>query len=351
LSSDIRFGIIGCGVIAPWHVGAIKSARGARLVAVCDCIEDKACGLASHDDGVKVYQDYHELLSDPEIDAVCICTPSGMHAQMAIDAARAGKHVLSEKPMDVTLASMDAMISECRKSGVKLAIIFQRRTSPVWHKIRDAVAVGKLGKMVLGDAYLKYHRGQEYYDSGEWRGTRALDGGGVLMNQGVHLIDMLLWVMGPVASVFAYADHLVRNIEVEDTAVAALRFQSGALGLIEGTTVANPPMEHRLEFHGELGAIRVEGETIVEWSIPGDDVVSETGSGGVDIKLGTAGSKPTDDAIAGHRAQIEDLCAAIHEDRDPMVTGEEARKAVELILAIYESARTGAAVTMPLKRE
>lgn len=350
MSDDIRFGIIGCGVIAPWHVGAIEAARGARLVAVCDLLPDKARDLAGRN-GTKVYQDYREMLRDPDVDAVCICTPSGLHAEMAIAAARAGKHVLSEKPMDITSESLDRMIQAGREAGVKLEVIFQRRTSPLWKSVKSAIDAGKLGKMVLADAYLKYYRGQQYYDAAEWRGTWALDGGGVLMNQGIHIIDMLLWIMGPAASVFAYTDQMVRNIEVEDTAVAVVRYASGALGVIEGTTAATPPMDHRVEFHGDHGTIRIEGETIVQWSVPGDEQMAQSGDGGVDIRVGTAESSPTSDAIAGHTAEVEDLVTAIREDREPLVSGEEARKAVDLILAIYESARTGAPVKVPVGRE
>ncbi len=349
MADEVRFGVIGCGVIAPWHVGAIEAAEGAKLVAVCDCVPEKAEKLAR--DGVRAYIDYRDLLADSEVDAVTICTPSGIHSEIAVEAARAGKHVLSEKPMDVSVGAMDGMIRACRQSGVKLEVIFQRRASQLWNRVSRTVQSGKLGRMLIGDAYLKYHRGQEYYDSADWRGTWALDGGGALMNQGVHMLDVLLWTMGPVESVFAYADNLVRNIEVEDTAVAVVKFKSGALGVIEGTTVVTPPMEHRMEFHGELGMIRIEGERIVEWSVPGEDDASETGDGGVDIKLGTAWSAPTSVAIAGHTAQVEDLVRAIREDRDPLVTGEEARNAVELVLAIYESARTGKPVALPLARE
>ena len=348
MADDVRFGIIGCGVIAPWHAISISRVEGARLVAVCDCIREKAEKLAADWGKPKVYVGYHDLLADPDVDAVCICTPSGMHADMGVDAAQAGKHVLAEKPIDIDLARIDRMIAACRQAEVKLAVIFQRRTSPVWNKVREAVHSGRLGRMVLGDAYLKYYRSQEYYDSGDWRGTWALDGGGALMNQGVHCVDVLQWIMGPVEHVFAYADHLVRRIEVEDTAVAALRFASGAFGVIEGTTSVSPGMDHRLEFHGEHGTIRVDGEKIVAWDVPGDEPAKEQGTGGVDIKIGTAASDPTAIGTEGHQAQVEDLVRSIRGDRDPLVTGEEARKAVEVILAIYRSARTGSAVALPL---
>lgn len=348
MDRDVRFGIVGCGAIAPWHVNGIAGAKGASLVAVCDCIREKADKLAGGIGHIKVYTDYHEMLRDPDVDAVCICTPSGMHADMAVLAAKAGKHVLTEKPADITLENIDCMIAACRKANVKLGVIFQRRTSPLWRTIKETIESGGLGRVVLGDAYCKYFRGQGYYDSGEWRGTWQLDGGGALMNQGIHIIDMLRWIMGPVESVFAYTGHLVRNIEVEDTAVATLKFTGGAFGVIEGTTSVTPGLDHRVEFHGETGTIRVEGERIVEWSVPGVELCIGEGSGGVDIKAGTSASSPTVIDTEGHRLQIEDLADAIREDRAPIVTGEEARKAVEVVLSIYESAKTGMPVTLPL---
>lgn len=343
----IRFGIIGCGVIGPWHARAITDTEEAELVACCDVIEERARKLAQDFEIENIYTDYHQLLARPDVDAVCICTPSGLHGVMAIDAARAGKHVMCEKPVEITLPKIDEMVKACRDSDVKLGVIFQRRTSPMWSRIKNAIDSGCLGKIVLGDAYLKYYRSQEYYDSGDWRGTWEMDGGGALMNQGVHMVDILRWIMGPVETVYAQADHLVRDIEVEDTACAVLKFASGAFGVLQGTTSVYPGMNHRLEFHGEKGTILVDCETIAKWDVPDDNgTCGGCGHGGVDIKVGTAETEVTSVATQGHQLQIEDLCRAIKEDRDPMVTGEEARKAVEVILAVYESARTGLPVSL-----
>ncbi len=333
----VRFGIIGCGVIAPWHARSIVDIEEAELLACCDIIRERAEKLAEEFGVPRVYTNHKELLADPDIDAVCICTPSGLHGPIAIDAAHAGKHIMCEKPIEITLPKIDATIQACREAGVKLGVIFQRRTSPVWHKIKETIEAGKLGKMVLGDAYLKYYRSQEYYDSGEWRGTWELDGGGALMNQGVHMVDILRWIMGPVESVYALADHLVRRIEVEDTACAVIKWKSGAFGVLQGTTSVTPGMPHRLEFHGELGSILTEGERIVKWAVPGEEEPSMEQK----VQIGSSESDPKSIATEGHRIQIRDLCYAIREDREPMVTGEEARKAVEIILAVYESARTG----------
>jgi len=361
---SIGYAVVGCGVIAPWHAGPLKEhVTGAHLVACCDEVPERAQAFAEKFGIPKVYTNYAELLADPEVEAVSICTPSGLHGDMVIHASHAGKHAMTEKPMDITLAKIDEMIAVTRRNGTRLGVIFQRRTSPLWLAVREAVQSGKLGKMVLADAYLKYYRSQEYYDSGAWRGTWALDGGGALMNQGVHLVDQLQWVMGGIDTLFSFADHLARNIEVEDTTVSALRFKNGAFGTLEGTTsvvggaeterTANGEvhvtrwlgLDHRLEFHGDRGTILVDGEKIVKWVVPG---VPEP-----DLSLpgeGSIASDPKAIGQRGHIIQLQDFVNAIREGRDPMVTGEDARPAVEIILAIYQSARTGLPVRLPLQQ-
>jgi predicted dehydrogenase len=342
----VNFGIAGCGVIGPHHAAAIEQSPSARLVAVCDIARERAEALAGKHPGAVAYQDYEEMLKREDLEAVCICTPSGMHAEMTIAAARAGKHVLTEKPMDINLKKIDEMIRVCRERKVKLGVIFQRRTQRLSQLLRETVQSGRLGKMILGDAYLKYFRSQEYYDSGDWRGTWALDGGGCLMNQGVHMVDQLLWIMGPVESVFARADHLARRIEVEDTAAAVLRYRSGALGVLEAST-ATIGLDHRLELQGDRGSVVLEGEKITHWAIEGEQAPADLGSLGGGP---SAAHDPRMVGLAGHLAQVTDLALAIREDREPMVTGEDGRPAVELILAVYESARSGKEVTLPLKR-
>lgn len=345
---SLGFGIIGCGVIAPFHAKGIQNARGARLVAVADIISEKARQFAQEysagENGagehgaVAWYKDYQDLLKRDDIQVICICTPSGMHADMAVDAAQAGKHVLSEKPMAITLPQLDRMIAACRKAGVKLGTIFQRRTYESSRQVKQAIEQGKLGKLVLGDAYLKYYRTQEYYNSAGWRGTWELDGGGALMNQGVHGIDLIQWLMGDVESVYARSAALAHDIEVEDTAVAVLQYKNGAFGVIEGTTSVYPGLETRLEIHGEKGTIILEEQTITRWSFIGEEDPGP-GAGAVEEKAGGS-ADPAAIATAGHLRQIQDMVDAVRENREPLVNGEEGRKAVEIILAIYESART-----------
>ncbi|MBI3911811.1 MAG: Gfo/Idh/MocA family oxidoreductase [Armatimonadetes bacterium] len=361
----VGYGVIGCGVISSWHIRSLKEhVNGAQLVAVCDEIPARAEKAAREFEIPRVYTRMEDILADPEVDAVSICLPSGMHSDAVIAASNAGKHVMTEKPIDIHLKQIDEMIAVTRKNGTRLGVIFQRRAAALWQKIRETVQAGKLGRMVLGDAFLKYYRSQEYYDSGAWRGTRALDGGGALMNQGVHLVDQLQWIMGPVAQVFGYADHLARNIEVEDTTVSALRYRSGAFGTLIGTTSVIGSAEwerdargnvvvkkwggldHRLEFHGDHGTIMVDGERIVRWVVPGEPEPDFAGDG-----VGSAASDPTAIGMSGHILQLQDFVDAIREGRDPMVTGEDGRASVEIILAIYKSARTGQPVNLPFTDE
>ncbi len=337
MGKKIGFGIIGCGVIAPRHAEAIRKADGAELIACCDIIDEKAEQFAKEEGAEFWYKDYKEMLKRDDIDSVCICTPSGMHGDMVIDCAEAGKHVMCEKPLDIKMEKLDSMVEACRKAGVKLGGIFQRRTYETSQRIKEAVENGELGKMILGDAYLKYYRSQEYYDKAEWRGTWELDGGGALMNQGVHGIDLLQWIMGDIESVYARNAALARDIEVEDTAVVNLKFKNGAFGVIEGTTSVYPAQPTTLHIHGDKGSIILEEQTIKKFELIDKDVNLNTEG---DEKAGGS-SDPDDIASTGHIMQIQDLVEAINEDREPMVNGESARKAVEVILAIYESAQTG----------
>lgn len=347
--SRIGFAIVGCGVIAPTHAEAIKNVDMAELVACCDIVPEKAKDFASKNGNIPWYTDYEEMLDKQEdIQAVCVCTPSGLHAPVAIAAAQAGKHILCEKPLDITLKAIDEMIEVAEEHNVKLAGVFQNRTRPSSHKVREAVRTGKLGKLVLGDCYQKYYRSHEYYASGAWRATWELDGGGALMNQGVHGIDLLLWIMGNAKRVNAQCRTLVRNIYVEDTAVAIVEFENRALGTIEGTTSVTPGYGMRLEISGDNGTIKWENGKIVAWEIPGEEDQAEAESGG----RGTAADPTAGLTATGHTRHVEDLCQAIIEDREPEIPGREARKAVELIKAIYLSSRLGGdTVELPLSYE
>jgi len=336
MDRKMRFGIVGCGVISTLHGNSIAANPRAEIVAACDIIKDKADSFAQKYNVGSVYEDFEQMLKRDDIDVINVCVPSGLHADIAIAAAQAGKHILCEKPIDIVKPKMEQMIAEARNRNVKLGAIYQRRTFPAAIAAREMIQSGKLGKMVLGDAYLKYNRTPEYYKSAGWRGTWALDGGGALMNQGVHGVDLIQWMMGDIHSVFAYSAALVRDIEVEDTAVAVVKYKNGAFGVIQGTTSVNPGQETRFELHGNDGTIIFDDQGIKQWNMNGVEQDSPTVE-----STASASNDPSNLSASGHYILVDDMIQAVIDDRDPMVTGEEARKAVDVILAIYESSREG----------
>ncbi len=355
MSDRLRFGILGCGVIGPHHARAITGMPDiAELVAVADTVPDRAqkvageYGCAHHDNAA-------DLLGREDIHAVCICTPSGTHAEHAMDALRAGKHVVIEKPVDVQLGVIDALIEVQRATNLKAAVISQHRWDIATQIVHEAARAGRFGRLTLGTAQVSWWRSQGYYDSGEWRGTWALDGGGALMNQSIHTLDLLQWVMGRITEVSAYTGLLAHErIEVEDAAVAILKFANGALGLLKATTAAYPGLTARLEVHGDRGSAIIsndeldyyhsapEGEQGADYGASGsgnqaEEVLSQYGT----RESGpTAGSDPASLSMT-HRDQLADFICAVRENREPLVNVEEARKVVAVILAIYDSARHG----------
>ncbi|MCX7919277.1 MAG: Gfo/Idh/MocA family oxidoreductase [bacterium] len=346
--NEIGFGIIGCGMGAVFHLAGIEKAPDAKLIAVADTIPEKAEQFATKYNVPLWYDDYHKLLTRPDIDVVSICTPSGLHSEIAVSAAKSGKHILCEKPMDITLPAIDRMINAAEQANVKLGIVLQWRTYETFQKVRQAVHNGELGKMVLGDVYLKYYRSQEYYNSAPWRGTWALDGGGALMNQGIHGIDILQWIMGDIDTVYAKADHLVRHIEVEDTAVAIVSFKTGAFGTIIGTTSTYPAQIPQLALHGALGTIIIEEHCIKRWVVQGENgnpnEITQTSQ---DMRIGGI-ADPSAIATLGHERIIQNMLDAIRYNKPLYCSGVEGRKSVEIILATYQSAKTGKEVKLPL---
>jgi predicted dehydrogenase len=336
MSQTLRFGLIGCGRIAPHHARALEDLPGAELMAVVDVIEERAYRFAD-DYGADPYTDYHDMLQRPDIDVVNICTPSGMHAQMAIDAANAGKHVLVEKPMALSLDDADRMIAAARANHVKLCVSFQNRYNPPIQDLQAVVQSGKLGKLRLANVTVRWYRTQEYYEDG-WHGTWAMDGG-ALMNQSIHHVDALVWLMGePLESVFAYSATLAHRMEAEDTIVAVLRFASGALASIEASTITFPTdLEGSITFLGETGTVKVGGVALNRkelWKIDGE-LDQEA-----DI-LNTNQADPMNVYGTSHPRVFADMVAAIREGREPFINGEQGRGALQAVLAIYESARTG----------
>ena len=343
------FGIVGCGMIAEFHARAIAEIFDARLVAAFSRSPENGAKIAALSIGeCRVFDDLDAMLAHPGLDIVCVCTPSGAHLEPAVRAARAGKHVVVEKPLEITVPRCDAIIRACDEAGVRLGAIFPSRFSPANVALKAAIDGGRFGRITLGDTHVKWWRTQEYYDSGKWRGTWELDGGGALMNQAIHNVDLLQWLMGEVESVQALTATLVHErIEVEDNAVAALRFRSGALGVIEASTGAYPGLLKRTEIHGEDGSARVEQDDITLWAFrderPGDSEMT-TPAGAA-----TGGAAdPKAIGHAGHREQLLDFVRSIENNAPAQVDGREGRKAVEIIRAIYRSSRSGASVRLPL---
>jgi UDP-N-acetyl-2-amino-2-deoxyglucuronate dehydrogenase len=346
------FGIIGCGMIAEFHTRAINEIDNARVVGAWSrntANAEKIAGLARG--GCPIFDDLDALLAQPGLDVVCICTPSGAHLEPAVQAAAAGKHVVVEKPLEITTPRCDAIIEACDSAGVRLCTIFPSRFTPANIRLKEAITLGRFGRLTLGDTHVKWWRTQQYYDSGGWRGTWQLDGGGALMNQAIHNVDLLTWLMGDVVSVTALTATLAhKRIEVEDTAVAALQFQNGALGVIEAATSAYPGLLKRTEIHGDRGSARVEQDDITLWEfqekVPSDNELYAAMAGQTGFKAGA--SDPRGITHIGHRDQLTDFLDAIDNARQPKVDGREGRKSVEIIRAIYRSAQSATVVTLPL---
>lgn len=338
--------LIGAGNIARVHAAAISEIPNARLVAVCDTSEPACRSLSDAAGGIDWTGDLDALLARDDIDVVGICTPSGTHADLAVPTARAGKHLIVEKPLDITLARVDRIIDAAREHGVKLTGIFPYRFREGIRAAKAAIESGRLGRLVMADAYVKWHRPQEYYAG--WHGTWALDGGGALINQSIHNIDVLQWLAGPVSSVYGRIATLGHEMEAEDTASAVLTFENGALGVIQGATSCWPGDPARAAFHGTEGTIVLEEGRVEVWKLWDSTPEEEKAMVALEQPDGHSHDDPTALAPTHHRLQIEDMLAAIELDREPLITGVEARKAVEIIRAIYRSAELDQVVHLPL---
>jgi len=329
---EVGFGVVGLGM-GRNRCELVSKTEGAALRAVVDVNEERAREVASKY-GIDWYRDYDKLLAREDVDVVYVMTPSGLHAEMAVEAARAGKHAITTKPMCVSLKQADAMIRECRRAKVKLAVDFEARYISDMLRIRKWIDDGRFGKLILGEARLKWYRSQEYYSASGWRGTWRYDGGGSLMNQTVHLIDLLQWYMGPVDSVMGRVGVFAHQIETEDLGAAIIDFKNGAVGTILGTTTCPKDTAFRIEVHGDRGLVIAEGNRLqLSHFLDGEERMEE-------------------ESLAGRpRNVVEDVIRAIREDGKPLVTGEEGRKSVELILAIYQSSISGRKVKLPLRKD
>ena len=340
----MKFGIIGSGMIAQFHAKAINAMQGSELHSVYSRNPASSQSIAD-EHGCAAFSDLDAFLADPDLDIVTIATPSGAHLEPALAAVRAGKHVICEKPLEVTTERIDQMIAEGEKQGVTISGIFNRRFNPGLVALKKAVDEGRFGQVAMADAYIKWYRDQAYYDSGQWRGAWALDGGGALMNQSIHAIDQLLYVAGPVKSVCASVATLAHErIEVEDTAVAILEFESGARGVIQGSTACWSKDGHSAEVNicGEKGSAFLADDKFRVWEFQEEGPEDEAIRAELMIAPGSKGIGANDPSaidFSGHLRNFEDVVTAIQEGRAPLIDGAEARKAVALINAIYESAR------------
>lgn len=343
---EVGFGICGCGGVSDVHAQAIQSIPGARLIGFHNRTQPRAEQQAERY-GVSWDLDLDRFLKRPGMDAVSICTPSGTHGHLGMLAARAGKHVMVEKPIEVNLEKGRRLIDTCQQSGVRLGVIFQSRFLPAVQSIRALVQDGALGKLLLGEAAVKWFRRPDYFQAGRWRATWALDGGGALINQAIHSIDLLQYLVGRPKSVFGFAKKLLHDsIEAEDTAAAVIEFSCGALGMVQGATSLRPGFPRRLELFGEKGSVLLEGDEIARWDVPGmpDGKGVRTVAESQSTHSFSASMKSE---VANHRRQFQDFIGAIREERPPLVDGEEGLKALEIVLAVYRSAREKKLVEFP----
>jgi UDP-N-acetyl-2-amino-2-deoxyglucuronate dehydrogenase len=337
----LHCGIIGAGNISETHARAASEIEGLRVAAIYGRNSEKAERMAGTFGG-KVYTEIEEFLNHKPLDIVAIGSPSGLHAEQGIMAARRGIHVLVEKPIDISTARADALISECEKAGVKLGVFFQDRVSEGIVKLKQLVDQGTIGRPLLASARVRWYRPAEYYTGSKWRGTWELDGGGALMNQGVHTIDLLLWLLGPVSKVYARAVTALHRIEVEDTVVATIEFESSAVATFEATTAAYPGYPRRLEISGTEGTVTLEHDRILSLDLKNSDNTFNVKESNTNLSA----SSPVVSDVRGHRRLFEDFIHAIQTNSRPVCDGREARRSVELIEAIYSSSRTGEPVVM-----
>ncbi|HUX22078.1 MAG TPA: Gfo/Idh/MocA family oxidoreductase [Spirochaetia bacterium] len=336
----LGIGIIGLGAISDFHAEAAKAVGKDTLVACCSRDLKKAQAFGRKH-ACAAYGTVEEFLKHPGLDVVSVSTAAGHHMEPALAAIAAGKHIIVEKPLEISLERCDRIIEAAEKKGVLVAGVFQSRFNDVARVIKDAIEKGRFGRISLGDAYVKWFRSQEYYDKNLGRGTWSYDGGGSLMNQGIHAVDLLQWFMGPVESLSAYTSTVGHTgIEVEDNAVAALRFKSGAFGTIEASTAVFPGFLKKIEISGTTGSMVLEETLLKAWEFAKSDACDEDTrrTYGGEKSEGGGAADPLAIGFDGHRRQFQDLMMAIESGGRPLVDGVEARKSVEIILAIYRSA-------------
>jgi UDP-N-acetyl-2-amino-2-deoxyglucuronate dehydrogenase len=331
----IHIGLIGGGNITETHAKAARAISGVEIAAFYGTNTEKIAGLCRVYGG-RPYQDFQAFLAHRPMDIVAIGSPSGLHGAQGSSAARCGLHVLTEKPIEITTERADALIEAAERSGVKLGVMFQDRVKPEIRRLREWVCDGVIGRPLLVDARVKWYRPQEYYEGSRWRGTIALDGGGALINQAVHTVDLLLWLLGDVVNVQSRTATTLHKIEGEDTAVAILEFANGALGTFHATTAAYPGYPRRIEITGTEGTVILEHDRILRADLR--NVPADTGATVVGDENQSASSAVVDD-FRGHQVLMEDFIRAIEQNSDPVCNGHEGRRSLALIERIYQAAR------------
>ena len=340
---QFKVALVGCGRISKNHFDALRKIDGLTISAVCDIVPERAEGNGAHE-GVPAFTSYEEMLQRAECDIVTVCTPSGLHAAQGALAARAGKHVITEKPMAITLGQADDLVKACDDAGVFLFVVKQNRLNPPIQLLRRAVDKGRFGRIFLANTTVRWQRPQEYYDAAPWRGTWEFDGGAI-MNQASHYVDLVQWLVGPVESVMAKTATQARRIEAEDSGVALLKFRSGALGVIEVNVLTYPRnLEGSITILGEKGSVKIGGTAVnrVEhWLFADYD--------DDDKLVDSANTNPPNIYGFGHEGYYRNVLAVLRGEAQPQTDGRAGRKSLELILGIYESAKIGREVPIPLR--
>ncbi len=339
MEKKIGYAVVGLG-IGNSHLAAVVANPDVGLVAVCDLLQSKLDAAKEKYPDIVTYLDFDEMLKNPDIDIVSICLPSYMHAEFAVRAMEAGKNVLVEKPIDITVEAA-TKIEEARiRTGMKAGVVHQNRNNAIMGPYKEAVESGKLGRILFGTFEVKWYRDQPYYDNGGWRGTWDKDGGGSLMNQSVHTVDLMQWLMGDVKSIRSVMRIAAHEIETEDLTMSVIEFKSGATATFLSTTCAYPGLGTLINVYGEKGSIEVDGDRLVNWKIMGE--ASSVEEEMKKIYQGNAAAAALDPTKAvGHKSVINDMVAAVKEGRDPQILPLDAIKSVRIVNAIYESARTG----------
>lgn len=343
----IGYAVLGLG-IGMAHIEAVLKSDNAELVAVCDIDESRLAQAQKMCPQVRAYTDFEQLIADFDVDIISVCLPSGMHADYAVRAMEAGKHVLVEKPIDITVEKALEIERARIRTGKKAGIVHQNRYNFNMYPIREAVHKGKLGNIFLGSFAVKWYRDQSYYDRGSWRGTWEMDGGGSLINQAIHTVDIMQWLMGDVESVTSTMNIYNHEIDTEDFTASLIKFKSGASATFVSTTCAYPGISTEIMLYGTNGSVEADADMIKSWKLRGED--GEPDEDAEETMLARYGkgnffaSKSSPDTLWGHDFVVEDMILAVKEGRDPDITPLEAVKALRIVEAIYESAKTGKTV-------